>query len=112
MPEAVAVAVHLQDMDVVGEPVQQRAGEAFRSEHPGPFVEMNLRMDRATAIITLYPSGGLRNRTSSVLEPAEVSEPTPEERHNAAVCIRSIGWEKRRTRKGEETNTRATEREC
>ncbi len=30
--EAVAVAVHLQDMDVVGEPVQQRAGEAFRSE--------------------------------------------------------------------------------
>ena len=30
MAEAVAVAVHLQDMDVVGEPVQQRAGEAFR----------------------------------------------------------------------------------
>ena len=33
--EAVAVAVHLQDMDVVGEPVQQRAGEAFRFEHLG-----------------------------------------------------------------------------
>ena len=27
--DAVAVAVHLQDMDVVGEPVQQRAGEAI-----------------------------------------------------------------------------------
>ena len=27
--EAVAVAVHLQDVDVVGEPVQQRAGEAL-----------------------------------------------------------------------------------
>ena len=39
MAEAVAVAVHLQDMDVVGEPVQQRAGEAFRSEHVGPLVE-------------------------------------------------------------------------
>ena len=39
VPEAVAVAVHLQDMDVVGEPVQQRAGEAFRSEHLGPLVE-------------------------------------------------------------------------
>ena len=37
--EAVAVAVHLQDMDVVGEPVQQRAGEAFRSEHLGPLIE-------------------------------------------------------------------------
>ena len=31
-----SAAVHLQDMDVVGEPVQQRAGEAFRSEHLGP----------------------------------------------------------------------------
>ena len=27
--EPVALAVHLQDVDVVGEPVQQRAGEAF-----------------------------------------------------------------------------------
>ena len=26
-----AVAVHLQDVDVVGEPVQQRAGEALRT---------------------------------------------------------------------------------
>ena len=37
--EAVAVAVHLQDVDVVGEPVQQRAGEAFRTEHLGPLIE-------------------------------------------------------------------------
>ena len=36
MAEAVAVAVHLQNMDVVGEPVQQRAGEAFRPEHLDP----------------------------------------------------------------------------
>ena len=34
--EAVALAVHLQDVDVVGEPVQQRAGEAFRPEHLDP----------------------------------------------------------------------------
>ena len=39
MAEAVAVAVHLQDMDVGGEPVQQRAGEAFRPEDRSPFVE-------------------------------------------------------------------------
>ena len=30
VPEAVAVAVHLQDVDVVGEPVQQRAGKALQ----------------------------------------------------------------------------------
>ena len=24
---------------MVGEPVQQRAGEAFRTEHPGPLIE-------------------------------------------------------------------------
>ncbi len=29
VPEAVAVAVHLQDVDVVGETVQQRTGQAF-----------------------------------------------------------------------------------
>ena len=37
--EAVAVAVHLQDVDVVGEAVQQRAGEAFRPEDRSPCVE-------------------------------------------------------------------------
>ena len=37
--EAVALAAHLQDVDVVGEAVQQRAREALRSEHLGPLVE-------------------------------------------------------------------------
>ena len=32
-------AVHLQDVDVVGEAVQQRSGQALRTEHLGPFVE-------------------------------------------------------------------------
>ena len=36
MPEAVALAVHFQDVDVVGEAVQQRAGEPFRAEGLGP----------------------------------------------------------------------------
>ena len=43
VPEAVAVAVHLQDVDVVGEPVQQRAGEAFRPKYLGPLVEEQSR---------------------------------------------------------------------
>ena len=33
--EAVALTVHLPDVDVVGEPVQQRAGQPFRSENFG-----------------------------------------------------------------------------
>ena len=44
--EAVAVAVHLQDMDVVGEPVQQHAGEAFRTEHLGPLIERQVGGDQ------------------------------------------------------------------
>jgi hypothetical protein len=28
--EAIALAVHLQDMNVVGEPIQQRAGQRHR----------------------------------------------------------------------------------
>ena len=37
--EAVAVAVHFQDVDVVGEPVKQSAGEPLGTEHVGPLVE-------------------------------------------------------------------------
>ena len=37
--EAVAVAVHLQDVNVVGESVQQRPGEPFGAEHVGPLVK-------------------------------------------------------------------------
>ena len=44
--DAVAVAVHLQDMDVVGEPVQQRAGEAFRTEDLGPLIERQVGGDQ------------------------------------------------------------------
>ena len=35
----VAVAVHLQDMDMVGETVEQRSCQSFGSEHFGPFIE-------------------------------------------------------------------------
>jgi hypothetical protein len=35
--QSVAVAVHLQDMDMVGEPVEQGAGKPLRAEDFGPF---------------------------------------------------------------------------
>ena len=37
--EAVAVAVHLEDVDVVGEPIEESAGQALGGEHAGPLVE-------------------------------------------------------------------------
>ena len=35
--EAVAIAVHLQDVDVVSKPIQQGAGEPLGAEDLGPF---------------------------------------------------------------------------
>src|SRR6266852_9701316 len=37
--EAIAVAVHFEDVDVVCQPVEQRAGQPLGPEHAGPFVE-------------------------------------------------------------------------
>jgi hypothetical protein len=37
--EAVAVTVHLEDVDVMGETVEERAGEALGAEHGCPLVE-------------------------------------------------------------------------
>ena len=55
MAEAAAVAVHLQDVHVVGEPVQQCAGEAFRSEHLGPLVERQVGGDQDGAALVALP---------------------------------------------------------
>ena len=47
-----AFAVHLQDMNVMGEAVEERAGEPFRSEHARPFIEWQIagHQRRATFI--------------------------------------------------------------
>ncbi len=37
--EAVALAVHFKDVDMVGQPIEKRACEAFGAEGAGPFVE-------------------------------------------------------------------------
>jgi len=52
--EAVAVAVHLEDVDVVGEPVEQSAGQALGGEHAGPLVEGQIAGDDGgTALVAL-----------------------------------------------------------
>ena len=40
--EPVAVAVHLQDVDMVGETIQQRPGQAFGTEHLCPLIERQI----------------------------------------------------------------------
>src|SRR5471030_880426 len=49
--EAIAVAVHFEDMDVVGQPVQQRAGEPLGAEDAGPFVERQIAGDDGGAAL-------------------------------------------------------------
>ena len=39
MPQPVALAIHLQDVYVVGEAVQQHSGEVFTAEDLGSLVE-------------------------------------------------------------------------
>src|SRR5437016_14518613 len=52
--EPVAVAVHFEDMDVVGQPIEQRAGQPLGPEHAGPLVERQIAGDEGgAAFVTL-----------------------------------------------------------
>jgi hypothetical protein len=52
--EAVTVAVHLEDVDVVGETIEQCAGQAFGGEHTSPLVERQVAGDDdRAALVTL-----------------------------------------------------------
>ena len=54
VPESVTLAVHLEDVDMVGEPNEQRAGEALGGEDAGPFVEGKIASDDGgTALVAL-----------------------------------------------------------
>ena len=45
MFEPKAVAVHLEDVNVVGKAIEQRTSEALGSEHTGPFIEGQIAGD-------------------------------------------------------------------
>ena len=52
--EAEAVAVHFEDMDVVGEAVEKCAGQPLGAEHGCPLVEWQIAGDqRAAALVAL-----------------------------------------------------------
>src|SRR5438132_13607391 len=49
--EAIAVAVHFEDVDVVGQPIEQRAGQPLGPEHAGPLVERQIAGDEGGAAL-------------------------------------------------------------
>lgn len=49
--EPKALAVHLEDMDVVGEAIEQSAGEALGAEHLGPFIERKVACHQGRAAL-------------------------------------------------------------
>ncbi len=49
--QPVTFAVHFQDMDVVRQAVEERAGEAFGAEDFGPLVERQVRSDQDRAAL-------------------------------------------------------------
>ena len=48
MSEPEAVAVHLEDMDVMREAVEERAGEPLGAEYGRPLVERQIARDQCT----------------------------------------------------------------
>src|SRR5487761_1966027 len=46
---ALALSIHREDMDVVGQPVEKRAGQALRAEHRCPFLEWKVRSHNGRA---------------------------------------------------------------
>ena len=75
--EAVAVAVHLQDVDVVGEAVKQSAGEPLGSEDIGPLVEGEVGADldsananpKNSSVVILLASVSSRTSVTSFTTP-------------------------------------------
>src|SRR5450759_3944651 len=50
--QPITLAVHRQDVDVVGQPVEERAGQSLRAKYRCPFLEWKVRGDdgRATFV--------------------------------------------------------------
>src|SRR3954469_14736583 len=49
--QAVGLAVHFEDVNVVGQPIEQRAGETLGTEHAGPFLERQVGGEEGRAAL-------------------------------------------------------------
>ena len=79
--QAVAVAVHLEDVDVVGEPVEQRAGETLRAEDAGPLVEAGRRQEGRKDRGQRCSSAQARQSAAARPPAARQPRPEPSRRH-------------------------------
>ena len=73
--ETIALAVHFQDMDMVGEAVQQSPGQAFRAEYLRPLIERQVggHQDRAPLVALAEDfeqqlGAGLREREAEFVD--------------------------------------------
>ena len=55
--EPVTVAIHLEDVNVVGKAVEQCAGQAFRGKDTGPFIEGQIAGDNDRAALVALAEG-------------------------------------------------------
>ena len=56
--EPIALAVHLQDMDMVGDAVEQSVGEALAGEDRRPFLERQVRGRDGGAVLVAPAEAG------------------------------------------------------
>ena len=72
--ETIAVAVQLQDVDVMGRPVEQRASQPFGAEDLGPFVEGQIRgHERRRLLVAALVHGATRQGWSKGSDDAVMS---------------------------------------
>ena len=74
--ETIALAVHFQDMDMVGEAVQQSPGQAFRAEYLRPLIERQVGGHQVPRRMQALSAGG-HHRTVS-----EPGSAPPDRRHS------------------------------
>ena len=73
LPEPVVLAVHFQDVDMMGDAVEQRAGEALAGEHRRPFLEWQVGGDDSGAVLVV-PAEDVEQQLASGLRQGHVAE--------------------------------------
>jgi hypothetical protein len=86
LPETIAVAVHLEDVDVVGQPVEQRAGQTLGAEDLGPFVEGQVAGDQGGAAFVALRDQ-LEQQLGAGLGEGHEAQLVDDQELQAAICF-------------------------
>jgi hypothetical protein len=65
-----AVAVHLEDMDVMREAVEERAGEPLGAEHGCPLIERQIARDQRAALLVALTAAQATMLNEKIVEAA------------------------------------------